>query len=119
MFLSDPSAYIVCHSLWSQATQNNVPGLELIGSKEIQEKEPVCLGTHAIWSPETGIVDWAHMARHYATVFMDNGGSVLTKLIKGNIYPVLDPRFPFLYSKDEWRSLAWSQCCISYGNGRL
>ena len=149
--------------LWSRATQNNVPGLELIGPEEIREKEPACRGTRAIWSPETGIVDWARVARHYATVFTDNGGSVLTnfeatkfqsskagvkvtsadsrtvscahvlscaglysdrvasltgcssepkivpfrgeylllspekaKLIKGNIYPVPDPRFPFL-----------------------
>ena len=63
--------------LWSRATQNKVPGLELIGPKEIQEKEHACRGTRAIWSPETGIVDLAHVARHYATVFMDNGGSVL------------------------------------------
>ena len=118
----------------------------------------------AIWSPETGIVDWAEVARHYAKVFTATGGTVLThfeavkfteeheglvgvtardsrhvscrhvlscaglysdrvsemtggksepkivpfrgeylllnpekaKLINGNIYPVPDPRFPFL-----------------------
>ena len=32
----------------------------------------------AIWSPETGIVDWVEVARHYARVFTDNGGTVLT-----------------------------------------
>ena len=32
----------------------------------------------AIWSPETGIVDWAEVARHYARVFTSNGGTVLT-----------------------------------------
>ena len=26
----------------------------------------------------TGIVDWAEVARHYAKVFTDNGGTVLT-----------------------------------------
>ena len=35
-------------------------------------------GVRAIWSPETGIVDWAEVARHYARVFTDNGGTVLT-----------------------------------------
>ena len=32
----------------------------------------------AIWSPETGIVDWAEVARHYAKVFTSSGGTVLT-----------------------------------------
>ena len=35
-------------------------------------------GVRAIWSPETGIVDWAEVARHYARVFINNGGTVLT-----------------------------------------
>ena len=35
-------------------------------------------GVRAIWSPETGIVDWAEVARHYAKVFTTAGGTVLT-----------------------------------------
>jgi len=153
--------------LWDRATQNNVSGLELVGPEGIREREPACQGVRAIWSPETGIVDWAEVARHYAKVFTSTGGTVLTdfeavkfkeelgeheglvgvtardsrhvscrhvlccaglysdrvaemtgcksepkivpfrgeylllnpekaKLINGNIYPVPDPRFPFL-----------------------
>ena len=150
--------------LWERASQNNVPGLELVGPEGIKEREPACVGVRAIWSPETGIVDWGEVARHYAKVFTSRGGSVLTnfsavkfsaegergvkvssadgrsvscgrvlacaglhsdrvaaltgcssepkivpfrgeylllnpekaKLIRGNIYPVPDPRFPFL-----------------------
>ena len=150
--------------LWERAQQNSVPGLELVGPEGIKEREPACVGVRAIWSPETGIVDWGEVARHYAKVFVARGGEVLTsfsaaqfsseggggvrvtaadgrsvtcarvlacaglhsdrvaaltgcspepkivpfrgeylllspekaKLIRGNIYPVPDPRFPFL-----------------------
>jgi len=149
--------------LWSRATQNGVAGLELIGPEGIKEREPACQGIRAIWSPETGIVDWGRVARHYGDVFKSRGGEILTgfeagqfnalgdrvvvgsgdgravscghvltcaglqsdrvatmsgcstepkivpfrgeylllnpekaKLINGNIYPVPDPRFPFL-----------------------
>lgn len=149
--------------LWSRATQNGVAGLELIGPEGIKEREPACQGVRAIWSPETGIVDWGRVARHYGDVFKSRGGDILTgfeagqfnalgdrvvvgsgdgravscghvltcaglqsdrvatmsgcstepkivpfrgeylllnpekaKLINGNIYPVPDPRFPFL-----------------------
>eukprot|EP00088_Acartia_fossae_P037541 TRINITY_DN3873_c0_g1_i4.p1 TRINITY_DN3873_c0_g1~~TRINITY_DN3873_c0_g1_i4.p1 ORF type:complete len:348 (-),score=64.74 TRINITY_DN3873_c0_g1_i4:308-1351(-) len=149
--------------LWERANQNGVPGLELVDAKGIKEREPACVGTKAIWSPHTGIVDWARVARHYGTVFQSRGGIIhksfeatefteidggvkitsskgvevrckhviactglysdrtakltgchaepkivpfrgeylllskeKSKLINGNIYPVPDPRFPFL-----------------------
>jgi len=149
--------------LWSRGQQNGVPGLELIGPDKIKEIEPLCQGVRAIWSPETGIVDWGRVARQYGEVFKARGGKILTsfeasqfhfsgdqvhvssvdkrkvkcryvlacaglqsdrvaslsgcssepkivpfrgeylllnpekaKLINGNIYPVPDPRFPFL-----------------------
>merc|ERR1719203_1126228 len=59
--------------LWDRATQNNVSGLELVGPEGIREREPACQGVRAIWSPETGIVDWAEVARHYAKVFTSTG----------------------------------------------
>jgi len=149
--------------LWERANQNGVPGIELVGSEGIKAREPACEGIRAIWSPETGIVDWGRVARHYGEVFHARGGEILTqfeaidfqllgdqvrvsskdkrtvicahvltcaglqsdrvatlsgchsepkivpfrgeylllnpdkaKLINGNIYPVPDPRFPFL-----------------------
>jgi len=149
--------------LWERAKQNNVPDIELVDSRGIKEREPVCEGVRAIWSPHTGIVDWGRVAKHYGTVFKSRGGTIHTgfqasefssidggvrirstageevrckfvlactglhsdrtaeltgcnpepkivpfrgeylllspekaKLIRGNIYPVPDPRFPFL-----------------------
>jgi len=58
-------------ALWERAKENGVPGLELVDRAGILAREPVCTGgTRAIWSPETGIVDWSRVARHYATVFL-------------------------------------------------
>jgi len=149
--------------LWDRANQNQVPGIQLIDARGISELEPACTGIRAISSPNTGIVDWARVARHYGTVFQNRGGQIHThfeacdfspidsgvrirsktgeevdcqyvlactglfsdrvaeltgcptepkivpfrgeylllsaekaKLIRGNIYPVPDPRFPFL-----------------------
>jgi len=149
--------------LWERANKNGVPDIELVDSSGIKAREPACVGTKAIWSPHTGIVDWGRVARHYGTVFQSRGGKIHTnfeanefsavdggvkitsqtgeevrckyviactglysdrtakltgcepepkivpfrgeylllspeksKLINGNIYPVPDPRFPFL-----------------------
>lgn len=149
--------------LWERANQNGVPDIQLVDASGIREREPACQGIRAIWSPHTGIVDWAQVARQYGTVFARRGGNILlgfqateflpvkgglkiasgdsrsvtckyalactglqadrtaqltgcqpepkivpfrgeylllspekSKLIRGNIYPVPDPRFPFL-----------------------
>uniref|UniRef100_A0A1A9Z0Q4 L-2-hydroxyglutarate dehydrogenase, mitochondrial n=1 Tax=Glossina pallidipes TaxID=7398 RepID=A0A1A9Z0Q4_GLOPL len=157
--------------LYERGKKNNVPNLTLLHSEdEIQKIEPFCQGLKALWSPDTGIVDWAQVTQHYAMDFKTAGGDIfcnykvkkftetkgekigaypitmhgdhnnqilLTKnvlacgglqsdllaektgcprepriipfrgeylllakekqhMIKGNIYPVPDPRFPFL-----------------------
>uniref|UniRef100_A0A6I8STQ1 L-2-hydroxyglutarate dehydrogenase, mitochondrial n=1 Tax=Xenopus tropicalis TaxID=8364 RepID=A0A6I8STQ1_XENTR len=132
-------------ALYERGLQNNVPGLRLIGAKDIKEKEPYCRGVMALESPYTGIVNYKQVAQSYKDDFCDAGGSVLTDfevtdikmvnespagsvqdrvsqvsgcsaeprivpfrgdylvlkpekcyLVKGNIYPVPNPRFPFL-----------------------
>jgi len=150
-------------ALWERASKNSVPDLELVDEQGIRDREPLCRGIRAIWSPHTGIVDWGAVARHYGEVFRQLGGQVVTdfpvcgvssaggvvrlesvarepvtarylltcaglhsdklavmtgcstepkivpfrgeylllnpekaKHIRGNIYPVPDPRFPFL-----------------------
>uniref|UniRef100_A0A1I7XLF9 L-2-hydroxyglutarate dehydrogenase, mitochondrial n=1 Tax=Heterorhabditis bacteriophora TaxID=37862 RepID=A0A1I7XLF9_HETBA len=82
------------------------------------------IGLKALWSPHTGIVDWGEVTRRFAMDFERRGGKadrisqltgcgiepkivpfrgeyLLLKperrfLVNGNIYPVPDPRFPFL-----------------------
>ncbi|NXY89895.1 L2HDH protein, partial [Alcedo cyanopectus] len=65
-------------ALYQRGLQNNVPGLRLIGPKEIQEKEPFCRGLMALDSPYTGIVDYKQVAQSYAEDFQEAGGTILT-----------------------------------------
>jgi L-2-hydroxyglutarate oxidase LhgO len=148
--------------LFERGRQNGVAGLEMLDAAGIAEREPYCNGRKAIFSPATGIVDWALVSRSYAndakadgvdfflghevtqiaprhgrTVLSTPKGEIFAKhviacgglysdklakmtggerdpkivpfrgdylvlrpeksyLVKGNIYPVPDPDFPFL-----------------------
>jgi L-2-hydroxyglutarate oxidase LhgO len=54
-----------------------VEGLELIGPERLRELEPHCVGVKAIWSPNTGIVDYARVTLAYAEDVRAGGGEVL------------------------------------------
>lgn len=148
--------------LWERGQANGVDGLAMLDAAGIREREPHARGIQAIFSPVTGIVDWALVARHYAADVKDAGGDLFLNrevtrierrggvtilhspvgaiearavitcgglysdklakmtggandpkitpfrgdylvlkpeknyLVKGNIYPVPDPEFPFL-----------------------
>lgn len=153
--------------MYERGLANKVPDMQLIDEDKIEEIEPYCQGVKAIWSPQTGIVDWAVVTRSYGQDFKQAGGDVFvefevkkfketptnaqypitilgnndqavhtkyvltcgglqsdklaektgcpkspsivpfrgeylllakekTHMIRGNIYPVPDPRFPFL-----------------------
>ncbi|XP_050727429.1 L-2-hydroxyglutarate dehydrogenase, mitochondrial-like isoform X4 [Eriocheir sinensis] len=64
------------HDLFERAKQNNCPDVELIEGYDIQKYEPYCHGVKAIWSPHTGIVDWALVTEHYGKNFRDLGGNI-------------------------------------------
>ncbi|GJQ74952.1 hypothetical protein Trydic_g9578 [Trypoxylus dichotomus] len=87
--------------LHDRGLKNNVPGLELIEGKKIQEIEPHCKGLKALWSPHTGIVDFALVTDYYAKDFKDLGGDIhlnfqVTKFSEG-----ADPDFPVVvHSQD-------------------
>jgi L-2-hydroxyglutarate oxidase LhgO len=65
-------------NLWERATANNVPGIRMVGPEEIREIEPHSAGIKGIFSPETGIVNWSEVARHYAEDVTNAGGEILT-----------------------------------------
>jgi L-2-hydroxyglutarate oxidase LhgO len=65
-------------NLWDRATANGVPGLRMVGPEEIREIEPHSAGIKGIFSPETGIVNWSEVARHYADDVQQAGGEILT-----------------------------------------
>ncbi|MGE3619563.1 MAG: L-2-hydroxyglutarate oxidase [Acidimicrobiia bacterium] len=63
--------------LRARATANEVPGLEVLGPRGIADHEPHAVGLRALWSPATGIVDFARVARAMADDVAAAGGSVL------------------------------------------
>jgi L-2-hydroxyglutarate oxidase LhgO len=57
---------------------NGVPGLEMVGPERIKEIEPHCVGVKALWSPNTGIVNYSLVAAAYADDVRECGGEVRT-----------------------------------------
>jgi L-2-hydroxyglutarate oxidase len=64
-------------NLIERGAANGVQGLEMIGPEELKELEPHCVGVKALWSPNTGIVDFSRIARAYAEDITSSGGDVL------------------------------------------
>src|SRR3989440_4962073 len=64
--------------LHARGRANGVGGLELIGPERLRELEPHCAGIRALWSPDTGIVDFSLVARSYARDVREAGGEVHT-----------------------------------------
>jgi 2-hydroxyglutarate dehydrogenase len=57
---------------------NGVPGLERLDAAGLREREPHAAGVAGLWSPATGIVDFAAVARALADDVRAAGGSVST-----------------------------------------
>ena len=64
-------------NLFERGQANGVQGLEMIGPERLREIEPHCVGVRALFSPNTGIVDFSRVTRAYAADVMDCGGDVL------------------------------------------
>ncbi len=75
---TDPAELPVLTELFRRGRANGVADLELVGPERLREIEPHCEGRQAIWSPSTGIVDFARVARSLADDVRVAGGEVLT-----------------------------------------
>jgi L-2-hydroxyglutarate oxidase LhgO len=64
--------------LYHRGITNGVQGLELIGPERLRELEPNATGIKAIYSPHTGITDFAKVAHTYAHLINQNGGEIIT-----------------------------------------
>jgi L-2-hydroxyglutarate oxidase len=62
--------------LFRRGTANGVRGLEMIGPEQIKEHEPHAAGIAAVWSPNTGIVDYMAVAHTYARIIEEGGGEL-------------------------------------------
>ncbi|XP_012221153.1 L-2-hydroxyglutarate dehydrogenase, mitochondrial isoform X1 [Linepithema humile] len=62
--------------LFDRGTKNNVPDLQIVEKDCISKYEPKCKGEKALWSPWTGIVDWAVVCKAFAEDFQKMGGEI-------------------------------------------
>ncbi|MBN1123121.1 MAG: L-2-hydroxyglutarate oxidase [Anaerolineae bacterium] len=74
----DESELPALDDLYERGIANKVPGLEMVGPERIAEIEPYTRGIRAIWSPETGIVEFIAIARAYAGDIRSMGGEIIT-----------------------------------------
>lgn len=65
-------------NLYERGTANGALGLKIIEKEEIQDYEPHSTGVKAIFSPNTGIIDYTEVSKSYATQMMEAGGDLIT-----------------------------------------
>jgi L-2-hydroxyglutarate oxidase LhgO len=75
---TEPEELPRLQTLHERGIANGVPGLRMIGADELKEIEPHAVGLQALWSPNTGIVDYRQVARAYADDIEELGGELRT-----------------------------------------
>jgi L-2-hydroxyglutarate oxidase LhgO len=65
-------------SIRDRAAANGVPGVAEIGAKRIREIEPHAAGIRALWSPDSGIIDFRRIALSLAEEVRAFGGVIRT-----------------------------------------
>lgn len=63
--------------LLERAHANGIPGAELVGPERMKEIEPDVAGVAALWSPETGVIDFRRVAQALARAIEAGGGTIL------------------------------------------
>lgn len=67
------------HEIYDRGLKNGVKDMILVEQKDIIKYEPNCVGLKAIWSPHTGIVDWAQVNESFGRDFESSGGKIYTE----------------------------------------
>lgn len=91
--------------LFDRGTQNKVPGMQLVDGDKIREIEPFCHGVKAIWSPETGIVDWGQVTQHYGEDVKGWGGSIYLDFEAKSFRETADPDYPVLIQGNDGKTI--------------
>ena len=64
-------------NLHQRGLANGVEGLEMVGPERLRELEPHCVGVKALWSPNTGIVNYSLVNAAYADDVRAAGAELL------------------------------------------
>jgi L-2-hydroxyglutarate oxidase len=65
-------------ALYRRGVTNGVQGLDMIGAERLRELEPYAAGIQAIYSPNTGIIDFGQVAHAYAQAVLQRDGEIIT-----------------------------------------
>lgn len=65
---------------------NGLDGIRKLSAEETREIEPHVAALESIWVPQSGIIDYAQVARRYARLVQERGGDLLLE------HPVVDIR---------------------------
>lgn len=95
--------------LFERGLANGVPGLELVDGDRIREIEPYCQGVRALWSPQTGIVDWGMVTQYYGKDFVAAGGEVLVEFEAKRFDESGDPAFPVRIAGNRSEDVVWTK----------
>ncbi|MFI5262566.1 MAG: L-2-hydroxyglutarate oxidase, partial [Candidatus Limnocylindrales bacterium] len=63
-------------ALRARAEANGVPGLAVVGPERMRELEPHAVGRRGLWSPSTGIIDYARVCAALADEVRGRGGTI-------------------------------------------
>ncbi|CAG7825407.1 unnamed protein product [Allacma fusca] len=91
--------------LYERGLQNNVPNLKLVDAPQIKDYEPYCKGLMAVWSPETGIVDWGRVTQSYGDNFEKAGGRIFLNFAVKKLSHGTNPDYPVVVINEEGKSL--------------
>lgn len=91
--------------LYERGLKNNVKNMKLLDAKEIRLLEPNCSGLQALWSPETGIVDWAVVTHHYINDFMSLNGTPFLNFEVKQFAESIDPEYPVMITNNSDKTI--------------
>lgn len=75
---SDESEISGLEELYRRGTENGAQGLRIVEEEEMHEIEPHVAGVKAIFSPNTGIIDYQKVSIAYSAELAEQGGDLLT-----------------------------------------
>lgn len=89
------------NELYERGKNNGVKDLKLIDKEEISKIEPNCVGLKAIYSPHTGIVDYAQVTRSFQKDFEQEGGKVHLNFKLNKFELNKDDEYPIKLSSEQ------------------
>lgn len=83
--------------LYQQGQKNKVPNLKLLRNwKDVLEIQPNCKGVQALWSPNTGNVNFGIITKHFAKDFVAAGGEIFCQTKASKIRHSCESLYPLL-----------------------